>query len=79
MKLTIKDKVLIRQIAEHFKFTVGDALAVFDYAKYKSKTKNTWLKGKWKNAVSIEKCRELTRDKTEDIEFAMLHPIRFPD
>lgn len=50
-KLTVKDKQLIRQMAEHFKFSLGDALEIFDYAQYRSKTKNAWLRGMCKKAA----------------------------
>lgn len=44
MNLTTKDKQLIKQIAEHFKISLGDAVEIFEYARYKKKTKNIWIK-----------------------------------
>ena len=58
--ITKDDKKLIKQIAKHFKFTIGDAFEIFRYAQYKSKTKNDWLKGMGKKAVSIKKIRKMT-------------------
>jgi len=59
LSITLKDKQLVQQIAQHFKFSLGDALEVFKYAQFKSKTKNAWLKGMCKKAVPIEECREI--------------------
>ena len=59
-ELKEEDKQLIKLIAEHFKFSLGDALEVFRYAQYRSDKKHLWI-GSCEKAVSIEKCREILK------------------
>lgn len=42
-KFNDKDKSLIREIANHFKFSLGDALEVFRYAEYRKYKQKKWI------------------------------------